>query len=213
MLSEENIIFMNELKTNNPAAFSQKLKILGITDADVPCRPVKAMIEKNKNREANWKVFYMGGKPYVDKPSAGYMSSSSSNSTVCDTKIKSKDEKMESSCGDCYLVDGDNHVYQAFNGIGLLSEEDEVIVYVTQDGLRDKLQRMYGNKINVIPVKSGSQAVDNRIKTYLGNAIKDHRKYEKIHIVSHDKGYREIIKRYRKKYNLKADELDLRETI
>lgn len=211
---EEDIIWLNTLRQKNPDAYKRKLRIMGINDDDVPYHEVKATPKVKTNDPYKSKIFYMGGKPYVGEPPAGFMPTPKKEEIHSATKIvHAKKQRTEQYSGEYYLVDGDNHIYEALNGINSLSQCDMVMVYVTQDGLRDNLYDKYGDKIRVVMVKPGDQAVDNQIRTILGNAVNSNREYKKIHIISHDKGYIDIIERYRKKYNLKNNELDLRKSI
>lgn len=64
--------------------------------------------------------------------------------------------------------------------------------------------------VKIIKVKPGNQAVDNRIKSVLGNAVKSNA-YEEIYVISEDTGYDDLIQKYREMNNLTEDELDRRE--
>lgn len=208
MLSEEDIIWLNTLRRKNSDTYKRKLRILGITDKDVPYREVKA---NNPDKE---RLFYMGGKPYIGVPPAGFMPKPEKKEIPTNKKtVHIEKQKSEQYFGKIYLVDGDNHPYEALEGIDSLSERDTVMVYVTQEGLKDKLEAEYGDRLSVVMVKSGDQAVDKRIKTDLGNAVHSDKKYKAIYIISHDNGFKDIIERYREKYNLKQNELDLRKSI
>ena len=210
MLQESDIIWLNKLKKDRPDFYERKLKILGIADEDVPYREMVHPSKAVSKAEDDKRLFHMGGKPYYGVPPMGYMPAPAKDSVSIEKKAVKADELYT---GDYYLVDGDNHPYEALEGLNDLSKNDMVMIYVTQEGLKDKLYAKYGNKIHVIMVKSGNQAVDNQIRAILGNAVNNNRKYKNFHIVSHDKGYKDIIERYRRKYKLKHDELDLRETI
>ena len=211
MMLEEDIIWLNTLRKNYPETYKRKLRIMGITDKDVPYREVKVTPEERANDPNKCNFFFMGGKPYVGEPPTGFMpiTEKEANNTI----VYSDKKKSEHYSGEYYLVDGDNHPYEALEGINSLSKYDTVTVFVTQEGLRDNLYAKYGNRISVVMVSPCDQAVDNQIKTILGNAVNRNRKYKKIHIISHDRGYEDIIERYRKKYNLKNNELDLQKSI
>lgn len=112
-----------------------------------------------------------------------------------------------------YLVDGDNHVYKGLDGIDNLGHCAEVIVFVSQEGLRRKLKKKYGDAINVVMVKPGKEAVDNSIKGMLKKRVKMRRIYPKIHVISHDRGYKKIIGEYQRRYNLSPKFLSLRKAI
>ena len=82
-------------------------------------------------------------------------------------------------------------------------------IYVSQKGLYEKLQKKSMPHVTVIYVEPGDQAVDNRIKAVLGNAVKED--YNDIFVISRDKGYKEILQKYRCRYSRKKDSLDLRD--
>lgn len=112
-----------------------------------------------------------------------------------------------------YLVDGDNHVYEGLDGIDNIGTFGKVIVFVSQEGLRNNLIKRYGDRINIVMVRPGEDAVDNRIKGILGNRIKQRKTYQKIYVISHDNGYRNLVDKYQKKYKLSAGYLSLRKAI
>ncbi len=214
MLLEEDIILLNELRRKEPEAYARKLRILGIKDEDIPYREIKPAPKAKNNEPDKGRLFFMGGKAYVGEPPAGFMPTPEKEEILTnkrDVHVEKQTSKEYS--GDYYLVDGDNHPYEALHGIDSISKFDMVKVYVTQEGLKENLCDKYGDRISIEMVKPGDQAVDNQIKTILGNAVNSDRKYKKIHIISHDNGYVDIIERYRKKYKLKNNELDLRKSI
>ncbi len=108
-----------------------------------------------------------------------------------------------------YLIDGDNHITEATKRIKLADETDDVRIFVSQDELYKKYTKKNLPHVTVIKVEPGDQAVDNRIKSVLGNAVKDD--YEEVYVISHDKGYDKKIQNYRSKYHKKKDQLDRRE--
>lgn len=112
-----------------------------------------------------------------------------------------------------YLVDGDNHVYEGLDGIDHIGTFGKVIVFVSQEGLRSKLVKRYGGKINIVMVRQGEDAVDNRIKGILGNRVKQRKIYQKIYVISHDSGYKNLVDKYQKKYQLSARYLAVRKAI
>ena len=109
-----------------------------------------------------------------------------------------------------YLVDGDNHINSAIKRIKMADETDDVRIFVSQEGLYPKLVKKNNPHVKIIRVKPGNQAVDNRIKSVLGNAVKSNA-YEEIYVISEDTGYDDLIQKYREMYNLTEDELDRRE--
>lgn len=66
--------------------------------------------------------------------------------------------------------------------------------------------------MEVILVKPGKEAADNRIKGILGNLVK-HESEGAIFIISHDNGYYKLINRYREKYGIQSKMLDLKKSI
>lgn len=84
----------------------------------------------------------------------------------------------------------------------------------SDEALRSKLiQKGYVRQnVGVVVVKPGKEAVDNRIKGILGNLINQENK-GCIFIISHDHGYYKLINRYRTKYGVHADTLDLKKSI
>ncbi len=123
------------------------------------------------------------------------------------------DEYEEDIFNVLYLVDGDNHVYEGLDGLDKIGTFGKVLVFVSQPGLRDNLRRKYGGKINIIMVNPGENAVDNRIKAILGNKVKNRKTYQKIYVISQDKGYKALVERYQRKYGLSAGYLALRKAI
>ena len=87
-----------------------------------------------------------------------------------------------------YLVDGDNHVYEGLEGI------DNIGVF---------------GKV----VRPGENAVDNRIKGILGNKVRQRKSYQKIYVISHDNGYKSLVDKYQRKYNLSPGYLSLKKAI
>lgn len=112
-----------------------------------------------------------------------------------------------------YLVDGDNHVYEGLEGIDNIGTFAKVLVFVSQEGLKDNLVRRYGGKIDIVMVRPGENAVDNRIKGILGNKVRQRKSYQKIYVISHDNGYKSLVDKYQRKYNLSAGYLSLKKAI
>ena len=100
--------------------------------------------------------------------------------------------------GRLFLVDGDNHIYEGLSGVMNTRKEDTVQVYVSQGGLVRKLRKKYGNRINIKKVRSGDQAVDNVIKSRLGNEA-GRKDFSEVVVLSHDKGYKRQIDKARNK--------------
>ncbi|MBR6257988.1 MAG: hypothetical protein IKR23_11460 [Lachnospiraceae bacterium] len=104
-----------------------------------------------------------------------------------------------------YIFDADNHIKEGMSGIDYRDEDDVFIFYATQPGLIVKLKRK--NIGEVIPVKSGKQAVDMRILDDLNKILVD-KDYESIFVISQDKGFDEPIQKMRCRYKLKKSNLD-----
>lgn len=181
MLSEEDIVYLNDMRINNPEAYARKLKILGMRDEEIP------------RLRDECEIYLMGGKPYSGVLPPGYRACSA----------YSDDGYL--SDGILYLIDGDNHVYLGTgSSIDSMKADDKVRVFVSQEGLKKKLDSI--DNIDVIAVRPGDQAVDNQIKNTIVEEVKD-RKYQKIYVVSQDKGYDDFIEKIRKEYHLNIDEL------
>ena len=113
-----------------------------------------------------------------------------------------------------FLVDGDSFIYKALNGMQRLGEGDQVLIFVTTEGLRRRL-RVKGyvrSHVGVILVEPGKEAVDNRIKGFLGNTV-NREDHGQIFIISHDHGYYQLVHRYRRKYGILPEDLDLKKSI
>lgn len=113
-----------------------------------------------------------------------------------------------------FLIDGDSFIYKALNGMKQIDSEDKILILVSDEALRSKLiQKGYVRKnVGVAVVEPGKEAVDNRIKGILGNLIKQENR-GRIFIISHDHGYYKLINRYRTKYGIQAEMLDLKKSI
>lgn len=209
-LSEEDIIYLNKLKQKNLELYNRKLKILRITDEDVPKRSIS-------------NVFVSDRSIYQDKASVQHSYDPYKYSwewddedyEMMDDYDYSEDNNdntsyKDSSIHNLYLIDGDNHIYEAIERIDLADETDDVRIYVSQDGLYNRLINKRHPHVTVIKVKPGEQAVDNQIKSVFGNAVKNGQ-YDDIFVISNDKGYDKLIQEYRSKYKKKKNHLDRRE--
>lgn len=98
------------------------------------------------------------------------------------------------------LVDADNQIGTAIGGYDNLKNRNnyKIDFYLSDDNNIPKVLE----ERNIEPswVKSGDQAVDNRIKSILGKVAKE-RCYKKIYIISHDKGYDKYIKKNKNTFN------------
>lgn len=113
-----------------------------------------------------------------------------------------------------FLIDGDSFIYKALNGMNRIDPEDKILILVSDGALRSKLiQKGYVRQnVGVIVVMPGKGAMDNRIKGILGNLIKQENR-GRIFIISHDHGYYKLINRYRTKYGIRAEMMDLMKSI
>ena len=113
-----------------------------------------------------------------------------------------------------FLIDGDSFIYKALNGIQKLSAGDKVLIFVSTEGLRRrlKLKGYIRSNVGVIMVQPGPEAVDNRIKSFLGNTI-NREERGRIFIISHDHGYYELINKYRGKYGISIVALEQKKSI
>lgn len=100
--------------------------------------------------------------------------------------VKDKEEKQET-----IFIDGDNNIKEAQKGIEELSKKVTVIAVFSQEGAKNKFDEKYKNRPNVSSklVKPGDQAVDNQIKSEVGQLLK--KENQDITIVSHDNGFKE----------------------
>ena len=126
------------------------------------------------------------------------------------TKRKTQRKKAETKHGkNLYFVDGDNHVYQDLIGYDKADKSDEIRVYVSQDGLYQKLKSAQLPHVRVYMVNAGDQAVDRRIIKELEDSLQSD-KYEKRFIISQDKGYDDYLNRLRCRYQIRKTHLDRR---
>ena len=148
--------------------------------------------------------------------------SSASDRTVSMEKTTPVTLKKDSSCENkrvcteepknLYLIDGDNNIKEATERFELADDTDIIKIFVSQKGLYNKLLKKNYPHTSVIFVESkqaGDQAVDNRIKAELGNAVKQ--KYGDIFVISRDKGYEKLLQKYRCEYGRKKGTLDRRD--
>ncbi len=205
MLSEEDVILLNELRVSKPEAYTRKLRILGLRDDEVPRKTITTAINRGHSKRCDF--FTMGGKPYQGQRPSGFLPASELPCDVSGQGNEPPSQPKTSHCyGVLYLIDGDNHVDASLTGIAShVKRDDKVTVYATQDKLCDRLKSQTWYEL--IHVNPGKQAVDNRIKSELGNIMKRQKQFKEIQILSHDKGFDGIIKKYRKEFKLSDDEL------
>ena len=163
-------------------------------------------------KEQNGMFFKMGGKPYWGEPPSGYLPSS-----AVPKPVKKQTPKQVTAPKPpvrkprhLHLIDGDNNFKEATQRLYLADETDDVRIYVSQKGLYDKLNNKKRPHVTVIYVPPGDQAVDNQIKAFLGNAVKNG-DYDDWFVISQDKGYDDMLQKYRSKYGMRKNRLDRRD--
>ncbi len=108
-----------------------------------------------------------------------------------------------------YLIDGDNHIKEAISRIGQADNSDQVIIYVSQNGLFKKLQDKKYPHVELRLIKPGDQAVDNAIISDLTITIKNGDGYEKYCVISQDKGFQERVQKLRCTFGKKKNVLNV----
>lgn len=95
------------------------------------------------------------------------------------------------------FIDGDNNINEGQKGIENTSKDVTIIAFFSQLGAQKKFDMKYRHKHNVssIFVPPGNQAVDNRIKTKVGQLLK--KKNQDITIVSQDTDFKKYIDKKR----------------
>lgn len=113
--------------------------------------------------------------------------------------------------GRLFLVDGDSFIYKALSGIHRLGEGDKVLIFVAAEELRQRLKKKgyVRSNVNVIMVHPEKEAVDNRIRGFLGNMVNREDRGQ-IFVISRDHGYCKRMDYYRKKYGIPAYERGLK---
>ena len=113
--------------------------------------------------------------------------------------------------GRLLLVDGDSFIYKALSGIHRLGEGDKVLIFVAAEELRQRLKKKgyVRSNVNVIMVHPEKEAVDNRIRGFLGNMVNREDRGQ-IFVISRDHGYCKRMDYYRKKYGIPAYERGLK---
>lgn len=178
----------------------------------------KAKKERDKQRKIqDLKSRSLIGNPDTTKPEIKSITKNNPDSgkaRIKDTKKQSENVSRKTKKRYLYLVDGDNHVYEAIEGIVRKTDDnDRIKVFVSQLPLCNKLieKKLPNTEIFYVEAhKKGDQAVDNRIKSELGNAVKS-RQYRELFVISRDKGYRNKLEEYRGKYGYTEENLDLRD--
>lgn len=102
---------------------------------------------------------------------------------------ENRSKKTRAEREETIFIDGDNHITEGQKGIERLPKNKKVQAVFSQDGAQRKFDMKYGERPNVssVLVKPGDQAVDNRIKSDVGQLLK--KGNQDITIVSQDKGF------------------------
>ena len=209
-LSDADIRLLNHLKVNKPDSYRRKLRILGLDDSDVPTVFVTDYssfykIQHQNNNQENYSYDpYKYSWEWTDDDYE-QMDDYSGYDDEYDYN-----DSYNNQIHNLYLIDGDNHITEALERISLADETDDVRIFVCQETKYKKLVAKRYPFVQVIKVKPGNQAVDNQIKSVLGNAVKCNY-YTDIFVISHDKGYEPILQKYRSRYGKRKNHLDRRE--
>jgi len=202
-LSESQKIILAKLKFRNKEKYDTRLTEIGIIEEDIQEYITR---ERDRREGLNTKyggeinapkyneghVYKMGGKPYWSQTPVPHQENVSSYASVETTKKRRQKGKKI-----LILVDGDNHPYEALGKEKKFKEickNAEIRIYIS-DKNQKLIENIKKNYIDPIVVAQGNQAVDNRIKTHLGQ---EKGNFEKIAVISHDKGYDRNIKKYNK---------------
>ena len=190
------------LKNRDPERYRIKLEQYGVQESDIldsihkeqERRLALKLIEratfsKPKSPEPVGHEYYMGGKPYWSREP---LPQTTHNCVVKQVSPKVVTAKTRKAPADSLLiiVDGDNHVYEAIDGIDKVKDRADIEVYVADVNLKTKLKEDYG--IDAKAVEPGPQAVDNRIKSEAGQRYSNG---ESVYIVSQDKGFSKYAKK------------------
>ena len=108
-------------------------------------------------------------------------------------------EKKKTNLQVTIFIDGDNHLDEGQKGIEHTTKDTKVRAIFSQEGAKKKFDKAHGFRSNVSSklVTPGDQAVDNQIKTEVGQLLK--KGNQDITIVSQDTGFAKY--RDRKKSN------------
>lgn len=206
VLSESKKILLAKLKFRDPERYKKKLNLFGVSENELvdyvqrENTRIKSITKKDNTKSGH--EYYMGGSPYWSYEPATPRAVSN-NSLKKAAKVGKKI---------IIMIDGDNHPYEAIEGIEEVSGKADVTIFATDNNLLKKIELKLGKKgikqVRTVLVKKGAQAVDNRIKTELGKEAKSH-DHSKIAIVSHDQGYRKKIKEWKQKWRWSDDKIIL----
>lgn len=199
-ISESQKILLAKLYYRDSVRYREKLEELGIAENVIDDYIIREKDRRRAVREVKIPVF-----PTISKPSPKIIKAfqfgapnNAINKSVSQHK-GTKSEKSRKSHRVLVVVDGDNHPYENMNGYHNVKKRKNVTIeiFVANENLKEGYLRKFN--INAKLVQSGDQAVDNRIKTLVGDKAKNH-VYDKIVIISHDKGYQDNIKIWKQKH-------------
>ena len=194
-LTEEDKKWLARLRIEDNEKYQRKLKILGISDKDIP-----------KCSEKKRTPIYLEGIPYHS-----FSKSMFKQKTPLNLEPKQiQEERLRR----LILVDGDNHVYEGLDGVNdpwFLNSE--IIVYCAQEGNKKNLEKKYP-KLQIKLVPEGRQAVDKKIKSVMRKEIPVKTKYiGGIFVISHDKGYQAMVEKCKKNFTYGNNRLALCKSI
>ena len=206
MLLETDIKFLNELRQKNKSAYERKLRILGISDEDVPYREVK--IASNSIFD---EVHYMGGSPYVGPPNKtnctglkNIILKKENRSEIKLSAPKAKHKTKKSIKIDLY-IDAENigakhadKIIQRLENKGSISnknyygrQKDEAI-----KPWKEKAKK-YGIKPVLVSKEPEKDKVDKKIKKDIQASLSNGTCVDLIAIATSDGGYIDIVKKVR----------------
>lgn len=201
IISEAQKILLAKLKFRDPMRYNEKRNILGVSESEL----VDYIQRENLRIKSVTKFM-----PKKDNPVTGHANNSGVfllhiSQLAAHRKVtKNSIKNMKT----IILLDGDNHPYEAIEGIDKMSRKADIFIFATNETVLKKIRQKSsekGNKqVQTIPVKRGDQAVDNRIKARAGTEARNH-SYSKTVIVSHDQGYRKNIKEWKRKWKWSND--------
>jgi len=220
-LTDSQKTLLAKLKYRDPVRYKEKLDVLGVQESEIWA---SIMLERKRRREvsevkqkpavANGFVYYMGGSPYWS-PTPVIKNTRPISVTPQKEKTKSSFKsvhKRKTERKKLFLVDGDNNPIQNMNGYEVVKKKKNthVLVCVADEGLEEKYVEAFG--VDTKYVVPDDQAVDNQIKSIVGNVLKNH-EYDEVVIISKDQGYKGKIEKWKKVYDLSPKDLRLCENI
>lgn len=194
-----------KLKYNNPQKYEEYLKKWNIAEKDLYLE-----IEREADRlRALAKIRRL----IPTKESIHSIPNEYKKSIIDANKARGRKKQTESNHGkrkcSLILVDGDNISNAELIQLNY-AKNSNVKLFLSKEEQIENIKEQVSN--DIIKVTPGDQAVDNRIKSELGQLVKNNI-YESICIVSHDRGYDELLQQYRSSYGMKKKKLQRVEDI